>query len=79
MSYRAENAALMAAEAAGPWGIWCTVDGGVTGFRAAWLKNEAGDVAEFVSRAAATEKADEMHRLTRGSRARHTYTARRLA
>lgn len=39
------------------WGVWCEVSGGVTGYRAAWLKDSEGKIARFDSAESATEVA----------------------
>lgn len=43
------------------YGVWCTVSGGVTGTRSAWLK-ENGVVQEFSTLEAANVEAQKMQR-----------------
>lgn len=61
------------------WGVWCTVAGGVTGPRQAWLKAD-GVVVECDTREEAEELAQENRERMAGHRgsAQFTYTARRL-
>jgi len=43
------------------YGIWCTTTGGVTGDRAAWLKNKEGNIAVFYTEEEAKEKARKLN------------------
>jgi hypothetical protein len=61
------------------YGIWCEVSGGVTGYRAAWMKCD-GKRLEFATREEAekearTQRTAMMHR---NSIANFSYTAREL-
>jgi len=53
-------------------GIWCEVSGGVTGTRAAWLKDGDGQRVEFADLGAAEQKAASL----RDSVARSSSTVR---
>jgi hypothetical protein len=39
------------------WGVWCTVSGGITGYRCAWLKQKDGTEARFTQDEAKAEAA----------------------
>lgn len=59
----------------GTWGIYCTVSGGVTGRRQAWLKSD-GEVVEFGTREEAEAEATRLRSsMGRNSATRFTYTA----
>ena len=76
------------------WGVWCTVSGGVTGFRASWLKSDgttqggpdlerAPNLVLFESEVQAAEEARDLNKKL-GSFHSHTgatfhYTAREFA
>jgi hypothetical protein len=46
------------------WGIWCQVDGGITGYRASWLRGEGGAIALFPTQAQAELRAARLAELT---------------
>ena len=59
----------------GTWGIYCTVSGGVTGSRQAWLKSD-GELVEFGTREEAEAEATRLRNsVGRHSATRFTYTA----
>lgn len=62
--------------------IWCTVSGGITGSRAAWLKSGKSDEPwETTDREAADMYASELRTSMRGgpgSTVRYTYEVRRM-
>ena len=60
------------------FGVWCTVSGGVTGDRQAWLRND-GATMRFATRDAAETQAASLRKLTANhSGATFTYEARPL-
>lgn len=42
------------------WKIWCQVSGGVTGYRAMWLKEGDGEEASFTTREEAEREAAKL-------------------
>lgn len=63
------------------WKIWCQVSGGVTGYRAAWLKNGNGEEASFATREEAEREAAELTATANGGAYRTAsfyYTARQV-
>ena len=53
--------------------IWCTVSGGVTGTRSAWLKKTGDEVAQFRSREEAEEEATRLEREMNGPNAKASF------
>lgn len=59
----------------GKWGVYCTVRGGVTGGRQAWLKSD-DEVVEYGTREEAEAEAARLRSsMGRNSATRFTYTA----
>lgn len=52
--------------------IWCTVSGGVTGYRTTWFKRN-GEVVEFATHKEAQAEADRMNEERSQSYVRYTY------
>jgi hypothetical protein len=59
--------------------VWCTVRGGVTGWREAWLKSN-GKICYFDTRAKAEAEASRLNRAMNGThaRARFCYSAKEV-
>jgi hypothetical protein len=82
----AERAWRYSAEPEAPWGVWCTVEGSITGARQAWLKTKGpgpknpATIACFTE-AAARHRADDLNRtIAQHNRAaRFCYTAKEIA
>src|SRR5262245_57457514 len=63
------------------YGVWCTVSGGVTGFREAWMKSD-GKIKVFSTHQAAQAEADKHYRTAMGNPYRtadFSYQALRLS
>ena len=60
------------------WGIWCTVAGGVTGFRQAWLKKD-GVIRRFHTDIPAIVLAKKLTADHRGGTTQFTYEAREIS
>lgn len=59
------------------WRIWCSVSGGVTGYREAWLKDK-GELVEFDNVDAAVTEARKLNNdsAAHGGSVRYSYIAR---
>jgi hypothetical protein len=69
-----------------PWGVWCTVDGGITGARQAWLEAKGPGPKHLATIACFTEpaarhRADDLNRTIpqHNRAARFRYTAKEIA
>jgi hypothetical protein len=60
------------------YGIWCEVSGGMMGYRAAWLKSETGERANFCTIEDAQSRADQLNADMNHAKAKASfrYTAR---
>jgi hypothetical protein len=57
--------------------IWCTVSGGVTGPREAWLKSN-GEIREFPTRELADAEANRLNSRYRGPVVQFNYTVEEI-
>jgi hypothetical protein len=56
-------------KAAGAWGVFCTVCGGVTGSRSGWLKDDKGRAKSFPDKASAEAEAERLMKEMNGPHA----------